>query len=296
MLAQSGFPALDMNDLHVLAVMFCVAASVALFVLVGIRLFATGWQSYEQSYLDGAERTLDAIYLTIPPQHVLYLSLVSFAVLSLLFMWLVKNTLVGMAFGLVGLGLPKLILWRLKKARDWKFDRQLVQALANLGNSLKAGFSLPQALELLAREMPSPMHQEMGLVVREMQVGASFEDALKHLHERMPSQDLDLIISSILISRDVGGNLTEIFDNIAHTIRERHRIEGKVRALSSQGKLQGFIIMCLPPGIALALSYIAPNMIRPLYTTPIGWGMMALIGVLLACGMWMIYKIVAIDI
>jgi tight adherence protein B len=279
-----------------MAVMFCVAASVALFVLVGIRLFASGWQSYEQSYMDGAERTLDAIYLTIPPQHVMYLSLVSFAILALLFTWLTKNFLVGTAFGLIGLGLPKFLLWRLKKARDRKFDHQLVGALANLGNSLKAGFSLPQALDLLAREMPNPMHQEMGLVVREMQVGVSLEDALAHLYERMPSQDLDLIISSILISRDVGGNLTEIFDNIAYTIRERHRIEGKVRALSSQGKLQGFIIMCMPPGIALALSYIAPNMIRPLYTTGIGWALMALIGVLLACGMWMIYKIVAIEI
>jgi len=286
----------QMLDLHLWAVTLCTAAAVGLFVFVGIKMFAAGWQSYEEKYLGEAERTLDAIYLTIPPQHVLYLSIASFGVASLLWMWLFKNVLMGAAFGLMGLALPKLLLWWLKKRRDEKFDRQLVEALANMGNSLKAGFSLPQSMELLAREMDNPMRQEMGLVVREMQVGAAMEDALQHLLERMPSQDLDLIISSILISREVGGNLTEIFDNIAYTVRERHRIEGRVKALSAQGKLQGFVIMCLPPGIAIALGYIAPHMMRPLYTTPVGWLLMALIAILLSAGMYTIYKIVAIEI
>lgn len=274
----------------------CVFAAVTLFVWTGVRLFARGWAGYEQRYIGGAERTLDSIYLTIPPQHVVYLSVVCFVVLGLLASWLFGNLLVGMAFGTPGLFVPKLLLWWLKRRRDRRFDEQLVDALLNMGNSLKAGFSLPQALELIAREMDNPMGQEMRLVVQEMRLGVQMEEALLHLHRRMPSQDLDLIITSILISRDVGGNLTEVFDNIAYTIRERHRIEGKIRALSAQGKLQGFVICCMPPLIAVALHYFAPQVIEPLFTTALGWMTMGLAVILMAIGIRWIYKIVAIEI
>jgi len=272
-----------------------VFAAVFLFIVVGVRLFASGWQSYEQKYIGGTEKTLEAMYLTIPPQHVVYLSVASFAVLSLVWTWIFRNLLVGVAFGAMGLMLPKLLLWWLKKRRDRRFDRQLVDALANMGNSLKAGFSLSQALGLVAREMDNPMGQEMSLVIREMQVGVPMEEALQHLQERMPGQDLDLVISSILISREVGGNITEIFDNISRTVRERHRIEGRISALSAQGKLQGLVILAIPPAMALALSYIAPGMVRPLYTTPVGWLLMGLVVVLMIMGIYTIYRIVAIE-
>jgi tight adherence protein B len=279
-----------------LLVVGSVFAAAALFVYAGLQLFATGWQSYEQKYLKDAERSLDALWLTIPPQHVAYLSVFCFAVLALLWMWLLGNVLAGALFGMMGLALPRLLLWWLKKKRNEKFDHQLVETLTNLGNSMKAGFSLPQGLELLAQEMDNPMRQEIGIVVREMQVGASMEDALSHLYDRMPSKDVDLIMTSILISREVGGDLTEIFDSIARTIRDRHRIEGRIRALTAQGKLQGFVICSVPPAIAIALSYIAPHMIRPLFTTPIGWLLVGLIVVLMALGIYTIYRIVAIDI
>jgi tight adherence protein B len=281
---------------HLLLVMLSVFGAVFLFVFTGIHLFASGWQSYEERYSEDAERSLDAIYLTLPPQHLVYLSVACFIVISLLWIWLFGNILVGMIFGTMGLAIPKLILWWLKKRRDEKFDRQLVEALTNLGNSLKAGFSLSQGLNLLAREMDNPMRQEIGMVVREMQVGVDLSDALQHLHDRMPSRDLDLIITSILISREVGGDLTEIFDNIAHTIRERHRIEGKIKALSSQGKMQGFVILCIPPGMAIALSYLAPKMIEPLYTTVTGWLLMGIVVTLMAAGIYTIYRIVNIEV
>lgn len=286
----------DLADLHLLLVLAAVFGTVALFVFVGVRLFASGWQSYEERYIEGAERTLDAIYLTIPPQHLLYLSLASFAVLSLLWMWVFQNMLVGLVFGIMGLPLPRLLLWWLKRRRDRRFDQQLVGALANMGNSLRAGFSLVQAIDLVARESGNPMKQEMSLVVREMQVGVPMEQALQHLLARMPGQDLDLVVTAILISREVGGNLTEVFENISYTLRERHRIEGRIRALSSQGKLQGFVMVCIPPAMAVALSYIAPGMMAPLYTTPMGWVLMGLVVVLMVMGIYTIYRIVAIEV
>jgi tight adherence protein B len=283
-------------DGEALLIAACVFISVVLFIWTGVRLFARGWAGYEERYITGAEKTLDSIYLTIPPQHVVYLSVVCFVVLGLLCAWLFGNLLVGLAFGTPGLLAPKLLLWYLKRRRDRRFDEQLVDMLLNMGNSLKAGFSLPQSLELIAREMDNPMGQEVRLVVQEMRLGVPMEEALGHLYDRMPSQDLDLIVTSILISRDVGGNLTEVFDNIAYTIRERHRIEGKIRALSAQGKLQGFVICCIPPAIAVALHYFAPRVIEPLFTEVLGWATMAVIVVLMAIGIRWIYKIVAIEV
>ncbi|MBS3762148.1 MAG: type II secretion system F family protein [Candidatus Brocadiia bacterium] len=285
-----------LGDPQVWVIILCVFAAVALLAYSGLSLFGSGWQTYEQRYLEDAERSLDAIYLTIPPQHVVYLSLACFVVVSLLWIWLFGKLLVGILFGLMGLAIPKIILWWLKKRRNKKFDHQLVEALTNLGNSLKAGFSLNQAMNLLAQEMDNPMGQEIRLVVREMQVGADLSEALGHLHDRMPSRDLDLIITSILISREVGGDLTEIFDNIAHTVRERHRIEGKIKAMSAQGKLQGLIILCIPPGMAIALNYIAPDMIKPLFTEPVGWLLMGVVVLLMAMGIYTIRRIVAIEV
>ncbi len=287
---------ISMTTIYVWVLMLCVFSAVVIFIYTGLSLFASGWESYEQKYMDDAEQSLDSIYLTIPPQHVVYLSVLCFVLVSLFWIWLFGNVFAGVLFGLMGLAFPKLLLWWLKKKRYEKFDHQLVEALTNLGNSLEAGFSLNQGLELIAREMDNPMSQEMAIVVRELQVGVDMEDALENLYERMPSSDLDLIITSILISREVGGDLTEIFDNIAHTIRERHRIEGKIDALSSQGKMQGFVIVCIPPGMALALSYIAPDMIKPLFTTPIGWLLMAVVCVLMGMGIYTIYRIVAIEV
>ena len=283
-------------DADAALVMACTFAAVALFVLAGVGIFASGWQSYEQRYMADAERSLDAIYLTVPPQVVVYLSAVCFVILSLLWLWLLKNLWVALGFGLAGLGVPKLLLWWLKRRRDLKFDRQLVEALSNLGNSLKAGFSLPQALNLLSQEMDNPMRQELRLVVREMQVGADMETALQHLYERMPGEDLDLVITAILISREIGGDLTEIFDNISGTIRARHRIEGRIKALTSQGRLQGIVMCCIPPGILASLSYIAPALVRPLFAQPVGWLILGVIVALMAAGTYTIHRIVSIEV
>ena len=184
----------------------------------------------------------------------------------------------------------------LKNARDKAFGLQLVDALVNMGNSLKAGFSLNQALELVQREMENPMSQEIRLVTQEIRLGVSVENALQHLLERMPSQDLDLVVTAITISREIGGNLTEVFDNIADTVRERHRIGGKIDALTAQGKLQGIIISLLPIGVGVALNLINPKKMEPMFNTFLGWLMIVGILGLEALGMFVIFKIVSIEV
>ncbi len=286
----------DYFNMPILILMGCVVVSVTLFIYSGISLFYSGWQSYEEKYSQSTERSLDAIYLTVPPQHVVYLSIACFAMFTALFFWVFGSLLPAVIFGATGLAAPKFLLWWLKKRRDKKFDDQLVDALTNIGNSMEAGFSLQQALELVAQEMENPVGQEFGLVVRQIHVGMELGEALNELYKRMPSRDLDLINTSIMVSTEVGGDLTEIFDNISKTIQERHRIEGRIKALSAQGKMQGFVLVCIPPGMGLALHYIAPALIEPLYTTVIGWFLMGIIAVLMAAGIYTIYRIVDIEV
>ncbi len=267
-----------------------------LFALLGLHLAIRSYREYQKDYLDGTATTLDAMYVTMPPQNILYLSFLSFLTVTGLFSILSGNLLIGLPFGIPAFFVPRLILHVLKRRRDELFDVQLVDALMNISNSLRAGFSLTQALELVHREMPNPMSQEIRLVCQELRLGRPMEEALRNLHKRMPSADVDLMVTAISIVRDVGGNLTEVFDNIAHTIRERHRIEGKIRALTAQGRLQAIVVCLIPFLLGGAMYMIAGDLFRPMFTTAVGWALIGSCFVLIALGWLWIRKIVAIDV
>lgn len=283
-------------DLTIIGCFIASFIAVTLFVWFGFQLFGKGWQSYEEKYVKGAERTLDAMYLTMPAQHIIYLSFASMALGFGLVMLALRHLTLAVIIGLVAFPMPGLVVQVLKKRRDKLFNRQLVDALVAMGNALRAGFSLPLAFELLAREMPNPMGQEMRLMTQQMRVGVTMEDALRELYRRMPSEDLDLLISSILISREVGGNLTEIFDNIADTVRERHRLEGKIASLTAQGKLQGIVVAMLPVAIGIFMYVFNPSLMQPMFQHWLGIVMMIFTGILIVIGTFFIYRVTKIDI
>ena len=283
-------------DINFILVCLATFASVALFVWAGVRMSARGWTGYEDSYVGGMDRQLDAMYLTIPRDTLVYLAVTASFIVGALAGFGFGNVILGVIMGAVALPLPLVVVRVLKARRDAKFNAQLVDALFGMGNALRAGMSLPLAFEMIAREMGNPMGQEMRIVVQEMRVGVTMEDSLRNLATRMPSEDLDLLISAILISREVGGNLTEIFDNIAHTIRERLRLKSKVNALTAQGRLQGIVVACLPVGIGLILNAIHPEFFRPMYTTWMGAAFLGVIVVLELIGAYFIYRIVSIKI
>jgi tight adherence protein B len=281
---------------HHLIAIVAAGLAVGLFTYAGVSLFRSGWASYEQRYVAGAEATLDALYLTMPRQHLVYLAIVSAIVTFSAAYILTRQILLAVPVGLLGLGVPMVVLRILKRKRDKAFNTQLVDALVSISNSLKAGMTLPQAMDVLAREMPNPMRQEMRLTCQELRLGVEMQEALRHLYERMPSPDLDLIVTSVDITRDVGGNLTEVFDNIAHTIRERFRIEGKIDALTAQGKMQAWVICLLPVALALGMHYVSPGSMDVLVTTWQG-AMVILLALLVeAVGVFIITRIVKIDI
>ena len=287
---------LTREGLQQIFLMLCSGGAVAAFVIAGIQMFSKGWEGYEEKYVRGAERSLDDMYLTIPMQHLVYLSVCSALVLAVLFGLLFGSLAVGVIGAVVGLAVPEVLVRWLRKRRLARFGFQLVDALTNVSNSLKAGFSLPQAFQLLQDEMPNPISQEFRMVNQELRLGVPMEEALTHLYQRVESGDVDLFTTAIGISREVGGNLTEVFDNIADTIRERHKMEGKIHALTAQGKAQAFIVCALPFVMLLMLNYTNPELVRPMFERPLGWLILTVIGVLELFGVLIIRKIVAIDV
>jgi len=271
-------------------------AAVALLVYSILQFLSKGLQSYEEKYVGTATRTLDAMYLTMSAQQILYISLLCTLVVFILIAVTTAHLVLGLVLGLLAFVGPGVTIRVLKWRRDRTFNEQLVDSLVAMGNALRVGHSLPASLELIAREMDNPMGQEMRLVVQEMRLGVPMEEALGHLHERMPSEDLDILITSIMISREVGGNLAEIFDNIGDTIRDRHRLQGKISSLTAQGKLQGAIIAMLPILIGIFLNATNPELLRPMYTDWVGIAMLGAIVVMEAIGVLMIWKIVSIKI
>ncbi len=165
-----------------------------------------------------------------------------------------------------------------------------------LSNSLKAGYSFLQAMELVSREIGDPLSCEFEKCLKEMSLGLATEEALEHAALRMGCPDFDLVVTAVLIQRQVGGNLSEILDTIAHTIRERIRIQGEIRTLTAQGKISGMVIGLLPLVLALFVFIINPDYIKPLFVEPLGRAMLGLGVMGQVMAMVIIRKIVNIEV
>lgn len=182
------------------------------------------------------------------------------------------------------------------KSRLHKLEGQLVELLQMLASGLRAGFGLIQALDAAGEQLPAPLSIEVRRTLRDTAMGASIDQALQALNERIGSPDFDIVITAILIQRSVGGNLAEILDNVAHTMRERERIKGEIRTLTSQQRMTGFVIGGIPIGLGLIFSLISPEFVGLLFTD--SWGHMMLGGavVLEIIGFVVISRIVNIEV
>ena len=209
---------------------------------------------------------------------------------------LTQKIYVGILFSIAGGVLPRVWLKSAQKKKRRQFDNQLADALLILANSLRAGFSLLQAMEMVSQEMPNPISGEFHLALREMTYGTDTETALIHLSERVGSDVLDLLVTAMLIQRQAGGNLAEVLLNIHATIQDRLRIQQEIKTLTAQGRMSGYIIAALPFGIAAVLSVLNPSYLSVLFSNPIGWALLA--GGLTSqfIGFLIIRKIIAIEV
>jgi tight adherence protein B len=225
-----------------------------------------------------------------------------FALLGLVFTALATPPalLIGAVFGFF---LPRMWLGRRRASRLNAFNKQLPETITLIANALRAGSSFLQAIEMVVRESTPPVTIEFGRVVREVNLGLAFDVALENMVRRVRSDDLELMATAIGIQHQVGGNLAEILDSIAFTIRERVRIKGEINTLTAQQRLSGYVVAGMPIGVAAILMIIAPTFMNPMVQNPPGiMGLPA--GVIILCfsglfmfiGFILIRRIVAIEV
>lgn len=203
-----------------------------------------------------------------------------------------------LALGGIPLGFWATGFWLKRRinSRLHKMESQLVELLQMLASGLRAGFGLVQALETSAEQLPAPLSVELRRTLRDTAMGASIEQALTSLNERVGSADFDIVITAVMIQRAVGGNLAEILDNVAHTMRERERIRGEIRTLTSQQRLTGYVIGGIPIGLLVVFYIISPDFTGLLFTEKLGQMMLAGAAVSEFIGFMVIKKIVNIEI
>jgi len=209
---------------------------------------------------------------------------------------LFRNLVLGLAFSIVGFYLPRIYVRMRQGSRLSAFNNQLSDTITMLANSLRSGYSLGQGMELVSREAPPPTCDEFRRVVQEMGLGLSSEEALNNMLKRVPSDDLDLMITAINVQHEVGGNLAQILDGIATTIRERVRIKGEIKTLTTQQTYSGYIITALPFALGGIIFMLNPKYMSGLIETPCGWLMMGVGGVMIFSAYIIIRKIVNIEV
>ena len=168
----------------------------------------------------------------------------------------------------IGFMAPRMYVGRRKKGRVNAFNKQLPDTITLIANALRAGSSFLQAIELVTRESRPPISVEVSRVIREVNLGLPFDDAMENMVRRVRSEDLELMVTAITIQHQVGGNLAEILDSIAFTIRERMRIKGEIRVLTAQQRISGYVVAALPIGLAGLLFVIAPKFVEPMFQKP----------------------------
>jgi len=281
-----------------------LCALFATFVIVEFVSYTSA--RYRERFLAQAAVELDDVLLQLPASRILDLSIALAAAAFILFggmssflstevNWL-RTVVIGAFSAVVAFLGPRFYLRTLKKQRLAKFNEQLEDALISMSSALKAGFSITQALENVASEKRHPISFEFTLLLQELRLGVPFDTALRKMADRIGSQDFELVTVAIITARQTGGELTNILEELAGVIRERMRIMQRVRALTSQGRMQAWMIASVPFVLMFAMMRLAPDLMNDFLGSAVG--VLVLVGVvaMVVTGFLWIRKITNIDV
>ncbi len=225
-----------------------------------------------------------------------YVAALVFFALPFLFRSGVIAIVMGLGLAVLGYSLPAVWVGSKRSSRGKKIDGQMVEMLGMVANSLKSGYGLMQSFEFTASQIDAPLGTELKRMLRDANLGMSAEDALQAMGDRIGSADLEMVLTAVNIQRSVGGNLAEILESVAFTMRERERIRGEIETLTSQQRMTGIVIGGLPVGMLLFFLLVAPDYVGLLFTTTAGQGMLLVAVVLEVLGAFSIKKLLAIDV
>lgn len=260
------------------------------------RQLASRMGAYEERYLAATDAQLDALLVFMAPEDLLRMSrvagLATFLLVCLLSvrMGIMIMLVFAILAGAAAFGLPRLILRIKLHFRRRRFLEQFPDAIGMLNNAMKAGLSFMQALEIVARESPSPVSMELRIFCRDRLTGKTLDAALDRLVQRVPLVDVKIFAMVVKLSNKMGGNVTEALARLAETIRNRFKLEKKVSSLTAEARMQAAVVCALPFVLFLAFAAMAPDMMRPLTTTAIGFGVLAVVLVLEIIGGFFMWK------
>lgn len=272
-----------------------LAVSVCALALLISRRVADNLDHYRRQFSRRAELEMADMFIFTSGRQVVILTLVLLLLVPVLLELLFQLPVVTAAGIVVTLFTPHLMFNHLRKSRLKKFEEQLPDAFMLLSSSLQSGASLNMALENVVHQSPAPLNQEFGLLIKNIRLGVTLEDALIKLEKRLPLPSFIMASSAIRISREVGGNLVETINGMAAMLRRKKVMEGKIDSLTAQGRAQGTFMAMLPIMLAIILSFIEPEAMRQLYTTRNGLMVLAVMVVMEVLGFMFIKKITRID-
>ncbi|MET0323195.1 MAG: type II secretion system F family protein [Duganella sp.] len=274
------------------AIFLAVLLLLWLFLYFGSRALS----HHQQRLANTAQSDLAGMFIFTDAERIFALNL-ALAAAAPIVVWCVSgNLLLALLAAALPMAAPHLLLRMISRRRLRRFEHQLPDALLMMAGSLRAGASLGMALDAVAAESAPPVSQEFELLQRELRLGADFAVALGALEHRVPLPDLTLVTSAMALSREVGANLAETLESLAKTLRARLQMEGKIRSLTAQGKMQGLVMSALPLLLILVLNVMEPEAMAPLFYAWYGWVTMAVIVCTVGVGYHFIRKITAIDV
>jgi tight adherence protein B len=234
-------------------------ASISIVAFHGVNLLTKKWDEAQQSKADKTTSQLEEMFVFVRKKVLIVLYIV-IPLAFILIAYLSTNKLwLGLVAGTIGAFLPVWMVNFLEKRRQKKFISQLIDGLMIMNSCLKGGLTLVQSFEILADETNPPMSQEIGLLNREIKVGVTLEEALLRLNKRMPSEEMILVSSAIMVARETGGDLTKVFMKLVETIRDRIKLRELVSTLTLQSRLQAIIISLLGPAFVFVVWKIKPD-------------------------------------
>ena len=277
-------------------VLIVVAITIALFVWALVDISGRLLQAWRERFTRETGFHLRELFLFVDPARLYVLNL-ALTLLGALAAWLLSASLLMALVAAIVLALtPRGVLRWLRKRRVEHIEQQLPDALQMLAGTARAGLSLPAAIRQVSTELAPPLQQELLLVQHEQRLGVSLDDALENLARRIPAQPVKLMVSAMRIANETGGGLAETLERTATTLRSQHAMELKIRALTAQGKLQAWVVGLLPVFLLWVLHRMEPEAMAQLWTTQLGWGVLAAVIVMEFIGVLLIRRIVAIDI
>lgn len=277
-----------------------VIGAISLAVIVAIwtlfQMAERGLRKQKQNLQAAASTSLQEMFIFVDPTRLFYMNVAALIFIPGIVYLITANPVFTVAAVVIVILAPKLLVNYLKKKRERAFEEQLPEALLMIAGSLRAGAGLNVALESMVSETRPPISQEFELMLREQRLGVDLDTALQNMERRMPVQDFIMVVAGMRISREVGGNLAETLEGIADTLRRKLTMEGKIRALTAQGRMQGIVMTCLPLFLMFILKHMEPEAMEPLFTTWYGWITLAVVAVMEVVGYFFIRKIVNIDV